>query len=148
MISFESVLVSDKIITRHDHTLKCFTLKVTEDTSVRTIPQQFRTDFDVSMFSSNAAQDKFNHINIPLQADNISYNVTFAGIAFEAKIDSMSAVIKRKKDGTYMSTYTFTFVKELDPAVDGVISSTFKNKTTDAKGKKSLTLYATTLDKI
>ena len=115
---------------------------------MRTIPKQFAGHFDVSMFGTSAAQDSFNHINIPVQANNITYDVTFAGIAFEAKLDSMSASIRRKKDGTYMTTYTFTFVKELDPAVDGVISSTFKNKYIDAKGKKQLTLYATTLDKI
>lgn len=147
MITFDSILVSDKIIARGDRTLKSFTLKIVEDTSVRTFIRQFNTDFDVSMFGTSAAQDSFNHINIPLQANNISYDMTFAGIAFEAKLDCMSAAIKQKKDGTYMTTYTFTFVKELDPAVDGIISATFKNKYVDEKGKKQLTQYATTLDK-
>lgn len=148
MITFDSMLVSDKTIARGDRTLKSFTLKIVEDTSVRTFIKQFHADFDVSMFGTSAAQDSFNHINIPLQANNISYNMTFAGIAFEAKLDSMSAAIKQKKDGTYMTTYTFTFVKELDPAVDGIISATFKNKYVDENGKKQLTQYATTLDKI
>ena len=147
MITFDSMLVSDKTIARGDRTLKSFTLKIVEDTSVRTFIKQFNTEFDVSMFGTSAAQDSFNHINIPLQANNISYDVTFAGIAFEAKLNSVSAVVKRKKDGTYMTTYTFTFVKELDPAVDGIISATFKNKYVDEKGKKQLTQYATTLDK-
>lgn len=148
MITFDSMLVSDKTIARGDRTLKCFTLKIIEDTSVRTFIKQFNTDFDVSMFGINAAHDSFNHINIPLRANNISYNMTFADIAFEAKLDSVSAAIKQKKDGTYTTTYTFTFVKELDPAVDGIISATFKNKYVDEKGKKQLTQYATTLDKI
>lgn len=147
MITFDSILVSDKIIARGERTFKSFTLKVIEDTSVRTFIKQFHNDFDTSLFGTSAAQDDFNHINIPLQAKNISYDVNFAGIAFEAKLDSMSAAIRRKKDGTYMTTYTFTFVKELDPAVDGVISATFKNKYVDEKGKKQLTQYATTLDK-
>ena len=148
MITFDSMLVSDKTIARGDRTLKCFALKVVEDTSVRTLIKQFNADFNVSLFSTSAAQDDFDHINIPLQAKNISYNMTFAGIAFEAKLNSVSAVVKQKKDGTYMTTYTFTFVKELDPAVDGIISATFKNKYVDEKGKKQLTQYATTLDKV
>lgn len=147
MITFESMLVSDKIIARGDRTLKSFALKIIEDTSLRSFIKQFNADFDVSMFGACAAQDSFNHINIPLQANNILYDMTFAGIAFEAKLDSVSAVIRQKKDGTYMTTYTFTFVKELDPTVDGVISATFKNKHVDENGKKQLTQYATTLDK-
>lgn len=148
MISFDSVLINDRTIVRKEHNLKMFTLKIEEDSSVRTFIKQFSSDFDVSMFGTTAVQDSFNRINIPLQANNISYNVTFAGIAFEAKLDYVSAAIKRKKDGTYSTTYTFTFVKELDPNVDSVISASLKNKETDEKGKKKLVQYATTLDKI
>lgn len=148
MISFDSVLVGDRTIVRKENTLKQFTLKIVEDTSVRSFIKQFSSDFDVSMFGTTAVQDSFNRINIPLQANNISYKVSFAGIAFEAKLDCVSAAIKRKKDGTYMTTYTFTFVKEIDPSVDGVLSSSLKNKETDEKGKKKLIQYATTLDKI
>jgi hypothetical protein len=148
MISFDSVLVNDRTIVRKERVLKSSALKIVEDTSVRTFIKQFSSDFDVSMFGTSAVQDAFNHINIPLQANNISYNMTFAGIAFEAKLDGVSAAIRRKKDGTYMTTYTFTFVKEIDPSVDGVLSSSLKNKETDEKGKKKLIQYATTLDKI
>lgn len=148
MITFESFLVGDKTIVRNDNAYKCFTLKVIEDTSVRTIPQQFAADFTTNMFSSNASQDTFNRINIPLRVDNIKYNMNFAGIVFEATIDSMSAVIKRKKDGTYSTIYTFTFVKELDAAVDTTLSSMIKVKETDEKGKKQIVKYVTTLDKI
>ena len=71
MITFDSMLVSDKTIARGDRTLKCFALKVVEDTSVRTLIKQFSADFNVSLFSTSAAQDDFDHINIPLQAKNI-----------------------------------------------------------------------------
>lgn len=148
MITFDSFLVNDRTVVRNDNAYKCFTLKVIEDTSTRTIPQQFKPDFDTSMFSQNAINDTFNRINIPLRAENIKYNMTFAGIAFDAKIDSMSAAIKRKKDGTYSTIYTFTFVKELDATVDITLSSMIMAKETDAKGKKQIIKYATTLDKV
>lgn len=148
MIEFEAVLVNDKTIAREDRTLKCFTLKVTEDSSVRTVIKQFKDDFDVSMFGASAVDDGFDHVSIPLRSYNISYNMTFADIKFVAKIDGLTATVKQKKDGTFMTTYTFTFVKELEPTIDGSISAALKNKEVDEDGKKKLILYSTTLEKV
>lgn len=148
MIEFEAVLVNDKTIVREDRTLKCFTLKATEDSSVRTIIKQFKDDFDVSMFGASAVDDSFDHVSIPLRSYNISYNMTFADIKFVAKIDSLTVTVKQKKDGTFMTTYTFTFVKELEPMIDGSISAALKNKDVDEDGKKKLILYSTTLEKV
>ena len=148
MISFEAILVNDRTIVRNDNAYKCFTLKVLEENSVRVVPQQFSSDFDTSMFSASAVNDTFNRINIPLRQNNLKYTVSFAGLTFDAKLDGMSAAVKTKRDGTCSTIYTFTFVKELDPTVDGVLSSMLMVKTTDDKGKKTLTKYQTNLVKI
>jgi hypothetical protein len=148
MISFEAILIGDKTIARNNMAHKSFTLKVIEDTSVRTIPPQFKGDFDTSMFNASAVNDTFNRINIPLRQNNINYEITFAGTKFNAQLESMSANIKQKKDGTFTTTYTFTFVKELDPTVDGILSSMFMVTETDDKGKKQLIKYQTDLVKI
>lgn len=148
MITFEAILIGDKTIARNNIAHKSFTLKVIEDTSVRTVPQQFANDFDTSMFNASAVKDTFNRINIPLRQDNIKYEVTFANTTFEAQLESMSANVKQKKDGTFTTTYTFTFVKELDPAVDGIISSMFMVTEMDDNGKKQLVKYTTNLVKV
>lgn len=148
MITFEAILIGDKTIARNNIAHKSFTLKVIEDTSVRTVPQQFANDFDTSMFNVSAVKDTFNRINIPLRQDNIKYEVTFANTTFEAQLESMSANVKQKKDGTFTTTYTFTFVKELDPAVDGIISSMFMVTEMDDNGKKQLVKYTTNLVKV
>lgn len=148
MINFEAILINDRTIVRNNNAQKCFTLKVLEDSSVRTIPQQFGSDFDTSMFHASAINDSFNNINIPLRHNNLNYNMTFAGIAFTAKLDNMKAVVRQKKDGTFTTTYTFTFVKDIDQAVDSQLSSMLLVKEVDDKGKQQLIKYATSLDKI
>lgn len=148
MISFEAILIGDKTIARNNMAHKSFTLKVIEDTSVRTIPSQFKGDFDTSMFNANAVNDTFNRVNIPLRQNNINYEITFAGTKFNAQLESMSANIKQKKDGTFTTTYAFTFVKELDPTVDGILASMFMVTETDDKGKTQLIKYQTDLVKI
>lgn len=148
MITFDSILIGDKTIARNNIAHKSFTLKVVEDTCIRSIPQQFKNDFDTSMFNASAVNDTFNRISIPLRQNNINYEITFANTTFNAQLESMSANIKQKKDGTFATIYTFVFVKELDPTVDGILASMFMVTETDDTGKKQLVKYQTNLTKI
>ena len=82
---------------KKDNIYSCFSLQVVEDSSVRTFPRQFNR-LDLSVFDSVANNDVFDKLNIPCSEDNLQYIVDFEGLNFEAKLDSMSAVIKRKND--------------------------------------------------
>lgn len=148
MITFDSILIGDKTIARNNIAHKSFTLKVIEDTCIRFIPQQFKNDFDTSMFNASAVNDTFNRISIPLRQNNINYEITFANTTFKAQLESMSANIKHKKDGTFATIYTLSFVKELDPTVDGILASMFMVTEVDDSGKKQLVKYQTNLTKI
>jgi len=146
MVSFESSLIADRTITRNNQPLKCFTLRVVEESSIRSLPQQFKGDFDTSMFASTAVNDEWDRINIPVGKHySLKYNIDFAGIAFEAKLENFSSSIKVKKDGTCITTYVLKFTKELDAAIDPQISAMLNVKETDANGKTQTAKYATTL---
>lgn len=146
MISFDSFLIDDRTITRNNQPLKSFTLKVIEESSVRSLPQQFKGDFDTSMFNSSAVNDEWDRINIPVGKHySLKYNVNFAGIAFEAKLENFSSSVKVKKDGTCSTIYVLKFTKELDAAIDPQISAMLNVKETDAQGKTQTAKYATTL---
>lgn len=146
MISFETFLVDDRTITRNNNPLKCFTLKCIEDTSIRTVPQQFKNDFDTSMFNANATNDDWDRINIPVGKNySLTYTVNFAGIVFDAKLENFSASVKTKKDGTRSTIYVLRFTKELDASIDPQISAMLNVKELDANGKPQIVKYATTL---
>lgn len=148
MISFDSILIGANTIVRNDNAYKRFTLKVIEDSSIRSIPPQFKNDFAVDVFGATASDDAFNRIHIPLTAENITYHVNFSGIKFDAKIDAMSANVKQKKDGTFCTTYTFTFVKELEANIDTSLETMMLVREEDENGKKKLVQYATELEKV
>lgn len=151
---FDSILVRDVTVERNNTAYKSFTLQVTEESSVRSFPQQFRQDFDTTQFNEVAVNDNWDDINIPVHRYNLSYNVDFAGILFTAKLKKFSARIKTRKnrknpeDETFYTVYKLTFEKEIDPEVDGLISSMFKAKEVDENGKNKLKTCTTKLEKI
>ena len=66
---------------------------------------------------------------------------------FSAKIKTRKNR-KNPKDETFYTVYKLTFEKEIDPAVDGLISSMFKVKDVDENGKSKLRTCTTKLEKI
>ena len=118
---------------KKDNIYSCFSLQVVEDSSVRTFPRQFNR-LDLSVFDSVANNDVFDKLNI-------QYIVDFEGLNFEAKLDSMSAVIKRKNDVPY-TVYTLNFIKEIDKEVDLKLASFVKYKEEDPEtGKKKVKYF-------
>ena len=125
---------------KKDNIYSCFSLQVVEDSSVRTFPRQFNR-LDLSVFDSVANNDVFDKLNIPCNEDNLQYIVDFEGLNFEAKLDSMSAVIKRKNDVPY-TVYTLNFIKEIDKEVDLKLASFVKYKEEDPEtGKKKVKYF-------
>ncbi len=125
---------------KKDNIYSCFSLQVVEDSSVRTFPRQFNR-IDLSVFDSVANNDVFDKLNIPCNEDNLQYIVDFEGLNFEAKLDSMSAVIKRKNDVPY-TVYTLNFIKEIDKEVDLKLASFVKYKEEDPEtGKKKVKYF-------
>lgn len=125
---------------KKDNIYSCFSLQVVEDSSVRTFPRQFNR-LDLSVFDSVANNDVFDKLNIPCSEDNLQYIIDFEGLNFEAKLDSMSAVIKRKNDVPY-TVYTLNFIKEIDKEVDLKLASFVKYKEEDPEtGKKKVKYF-------
>jgi hypothetical protein len=96
-IRFSSTMTKISSNIKKDDVYVCFTLKVQEDSSVRTFPGQFHT-IDLGVFDSIATNDVFNKINIPADDYNLDYNINLGGLEFGAKLDSINATIKHTKD--------------------------------------------------
>jgi hypothetical protein len=125
---------------KKDNIYSCFSLQVVEDSTVRTFPGQFNR-LDLGVFDSVASNDVFDKLNIPCSEDNLKYNIDFEGLNFEAKLDSMSAVIKRKNDVPY-TVYTLNFIKEIDKNIDLKLASFVKYKEEDPEtGKKKVKFF-------
>lgn len=104
MTSFNAnVPVKESAITK-------FTVVVTEETSVRTFPGQFKHP-KMDVFDSIANNDIFDKISIPCKDYLVEYDMVFGDTAFVAKLDNLSATIKHTKDGSPFTVYTLRFVK-------------------------------------
>lgn len=112
-----------------------FTVVVTEDTSVRTFPGQFKTP-KLDVFDSMAANDLFDKISIPLKDYLVEYDMKFGDTEFTAKIENLSASIKHTKDGTAFTVYTLRFTKEVEKDIDWQLSCYLKVKEENEEGKK------------
>ena len=136
-IRFSSTMTKISSNIKKEDVYVCFTLKILEDSSVRTFPGQFHT-IDLSVFDSIATNDVFNKINIPAEDYNIEYKINLGDLEFNAKLESINANIKHSKDGTAYTEYNLNFVKSLDKEVDTKLSYFLKLKETDEEGKKHL----------
>ena len=147
-VKFSSTMTKFQPIIKEENVIVCFQLKVVEETSIRTFPQQFRGQIDLmSVFSSNATQDVWSKMNIPVSDYRMNYNITFGEKAFKAKLEQIDAVRKENSNGTWKTEYTLTFVKELENDLDTNLSSMLKYKAIDREsGKKQLVLFETILE--
>lgn len=143
-IRFSSTMIKISSTIKKEDVFVSFTLKVLEDSSVRTFPGQFHT-IDLSVFDSMATNDVFNKINIPADDYNITYKVNLGDLEFDAKLESLNATVKHTKDGTAYTEYNLNFVKSLDKDVDTKLSYFLKLKETDEEGKKRIKWIDTTL---
>lgn len=148
-IKFSSTMTKFQPIIKKENVIVCMQLKVTEDTSVRTVPQQFRNQIDLMpVFAVNAAQDVWSKVCIPVGDYRMTYKVTFGEREFDAKLEQIDAVRKEAKDGTWSTEYTLTFVKELENDLDTNLSAMLKYKAVDPEtGKKHVVLFDTILEK-
>lgn len=112
-----------------------FTVVVTEETSVRTFPGQFKHP-KMDVFDSIANNDIFDKISIPCKDYLVEYDMVFGDTAFVAKLDNLSATIKHTKDGSPFTVYTLRFVKEVEKDIDWQLSCYAKLKEENEEGKK------------
>lgn len=143
-IRFSSTMTKISSTIKKEDVFVSFTLKVLEDSSVRTFPGQFHT-IDLSVFDSMATNDVFNKINIPAEDYNIEYKINLGDLEFNAKLESINANVKHTKDGTAYTEYNLNFVKSLDKDVDTKLSYFLKLKETDEEGKKRIKWIDTTM---
>ncbi len=146
-IKFKAVMTKFQPIIKKDSVIVSFKLKVVEDTSIRTFPQQFRGQIDLmSLFASNATQDVWIKSSIPLSDYRMKYEMTFDQYVFDARLDQIDTTRKEAKDGTWSTEYILSFVKELDKDLDTNLSSLLKYKAIDPEtGKKITVQFDTTL---
>ena len=144
-IVFDSKMTAFNVVVKKDNIFTSFNLQVVEDTSVRTFTKQFKYP-ELDVFAPNANADVFDKINIPTSDYLVSYDMTLGGLAFVAKLENISASIRRMKDGTPYTIYNLRYVKELDKDTDSKLSTYLKVKEIDSEtGKKKDKFFATTM---
>ena len=139
-IRFSSTMTKISSNIKKEDVYVCFTLKVVEDTSVRSFPGQFHT-IDLGVFDSIANNDVFNKINIPAEDYNLTYKVNLGELEFNAKLESIN-------EGTAFTEYNLNFIKSLDKDVDTKLSYFLKLKETDEEGKKRIKWIDTTMTEV
>jgi hypothetical protein len=143
-IMFDSKMTSFNVVVKKDNIFTSFNLQVVEDSSVRKFPQQFKYPDLTSVFSSNALDDVFDKISIPCSDYLVEYDMKIGDLEFVAKLDTISAVVKREKDGTAYTVYNLRYIKELDKDVDPKLSTFLKVKEVDIEtGKKTDKFFPT-----
>lgn len=135
-IVFDSKMTAFNVVVKKDNIFTSFNLQVIEDTSVRSFPKQFKYP-ELTAFGSNATEDIFDKINIPCDDYLVEYDMKFGDTEFVAKLENISATIKKTKDGSPYTIYNLRYVKELDKELDPKLSTYLKVKEVDAEtGKK------------
>lgn len=131
---------------KKDNIYSCFSIQVVEDSTVRTFPGQFKR-INLSVFDTMAANDVFDKINVPCEEYNLKYVMQFDELEFEAKLESMSACIKKTKDGVPYTVYNMNFIKEIEKENDLKLASFVKYKEEDPEtGKKKVKFFNVSLD--
>lgn len=148
-VNFNSSLANFKLVKKGEDMFWILQMKVVEDTSIRSLPQQFQQDIDFNgAFDQSATQDAWDKVNIPLDAYYIlEYKVTFSDLVFPAKLIGISATRKESNDGVWSTEYILSFV--CDPEKDMIknIAWYVKHKEPDPEtGKKVLMTYNTVLE--
>ena len=144
-IVFDSKMTAFNVVVKKDNIFTSFNLQVVEDTSVRTFTKQFKYP-ELDVFASNATADVFDKINIPTSDYLVSYDMTLGDLAFVAKLENISASIKRTKDGTPYTIYNLRYVKELDKDTDMKLAAYVKYKEVNSEtGKKEPKFFNTTM---
>ena len=146
-VSFESTLTNFKLIRKGEDVYWQMQLKVVEDSSVRTIPQQFKNDIDFNgAFDVNATRDAWTKLMIPVFDYNLTYEMNFSELQLEAKLVDISAVRKEGSDGIWRTEYVFSFNCDPDKDMIKALALYVKRKETDPEsGKKFVATYHTEL---
>lgn len=118
-----------------DSAITKFTVVVTEDTSLRALPGQFKHP-KLDVFDHMANNDVFDRISIPCKDYMVDYDMVFGETQFVAHLDNLSAVIKHRKDGTAFTVYTLRFTKQVEKDIDWQLSCYNKLKEENEDGKK------------
>ena len=147
-IRFDSTMVKFSPVRKQEDVYNILQLKVVEDSSIRSLPQQFKGQIDLSnVFQPAASNDPWDKINIPVSEYRMDYTITFSDCQFEAKLENIAAAIKIDRAGVPSTEYTLTFQKELDKDLDSKLSLYLKRKEEDPEtGKKALMFYNTVLE--
>lgn len=127
-----------------DSAITKFTIVVTEETTVRTFPGQFKHP-KMDVFDSIANNDIFDKINIPCKDYMVEYDMTFGDTSFVAHLDNLAANVKHTKDGTPFTVYTLQFSKEVEKDIDWALSCYEKVKEENDEGKKVDKLFSCTM---
>lgn len=140
-LRFNSIMTKFQPVIKGEDLYTTFTLKVIEETSIHSLPQQFKSQIDLGdCFAQSSVNDCWDKINIPVNEYRLKYKVTFDVKEFEAKLENIAAVKKVDKTGVPTTEFTLTFVKELDKDLDPILSLYLKRKEDDpeasTKGKK------------
>ena len=83
-VRFDSVMIKFAPQIKKEDVFVMFQLKVTEDSTVRGLPQQFKKQIDLgNVFSTAANQDVWDKVNIPLGEYRMKYKIEFADQTFD-----------------------------------------------------------------
>lgn len=162
-VRLETKMTKFQTVNNNNNFSMVIQLKCIEDSSIRTLPQEFKEDFDFTeLFQQLVINDKWDKINLPLTDYNLKYDVEFADVLFTAKLDSITAVNKKRKkkapqidgapDGddivSITAEYVLNFTKEVDNNLDTKISLYLNRKEVDEEGKMYPAKYQTILTKL
>lgn len=143
-IMFSATMTKFNVNVKKENIFTCFSLQVVEDTSVRSFPRQFKT-INLDVFDHMAHNDVFDKINIPCADYMVEWDMAFGETEFTAKLENISANVKRTKDGTPYTVYNLNFIKEIDKDIDVKLSCYLKQKEEDETGKKKPKLFNTVM---
>lgn len=145
-IQFKGVVTKNQVAIKDENYYVSFTIQHTEETSTRSLPQQFKNIPLKNVFSAIASNDVFDKVNIPAYDYNLVYEITIGEIQFDARIVNISSKIKIK-DGVDQTIYDFVFIKDLDSDMDTKLASMVKYKEYDKESdKKVLKLFDVTME--
>lgn len=99
-VRFDSTMIKFQPNVKKEDIYVSFQLKITEDSTTRSLPQQFKSQIDLSdVFQSLAVNDVWDKVNIPVNEYRMNYEVTFDSQVFNAKLENIAAAIKKDKTG-------------------------------------------------
>lgn len=146
-IMFDSTLNNFKLIRKGEDVFWQIQLKVVEDSSVRSLTNQFKNDIDFNgAFDVNASRDAWDKLNIPVIGYNLTYGMKFSDLELEAKFVNIAATRKEGNDGIWSTEYILSFNCDPDKDMIKALALYVKRKETDPEsGKKFVATYPTEL---